>query len=277
MYRIDWEALNALPAPQRLKVLSEIIASVQRVCSAERDRIIRQLVDEYGSQKAAAAALGITPARVNQIMKEKPVKIIECTKPAELYRRYPGQTSPQNCYIELDLRNRTLLADYDSEVGGAVPISVYHGFERRYPIPVLTSAAANDLMQQIRPLAERILSDWEEEWDGNNMKAVLGDDAQAAEAEIENTLGVDSSEPNAGFDDSELVTAWGVDGAISGSEVEDYGITADTSDERLEEIAEDIRTQLADCSPSGEAIVDDEVLQYLVRERDELAEADEDE
>jgi hypothetical protein len=44
-------------------------------------------------------------------------------------------------------------------------------------------------MRQIAPLADRILADWEEMWNGNNHVAVLGDDAQAAEEEISAEIG----------------------------------------------------------------------------------------
>ncbi|CAM5503190.1 MULTISPECIES: helix-turn-helix domain-containing protein [Streptomyces] len=193
------------------------------------------------------------------------VRIIECTYTDELHRHYDGQTEAQDAYIELDLREGTLLASYNAEIGNAIPFTVHHGFERRYGIPTLTGDAADRAMEEIRPLAERILADWEEHWDGNNMVARLGEDAQAAEEEIEEKLG--------DFDESDMVTEWDIDGATNGCEVDVYGITADTTDERLDEIEATIIKDLVDVSAS-DVVVCHGLDTYLRDVRDELAEED---
>ena len=209
------------------------------------------------------------------------VRIIECTEPTELYRRYDNEFQAQPAYIELDLRNGTLLADWDAEVGNAVPAAVHHGFERRYPIPVLTGDAANRTMTELAPLAERIVADWQEEWDGNNSVAVLGPDARAAEEEIREKLGCDLSygtidADTQGFDPSDLVAQWDIDGATNGAEATEYGITADTSDERLDEIEAEITKDLASVSDSNVAVVHG-LGDYLRQVRDEQANEDPDE
>ncbi|MFJ3576045.1 hypothetical protein [Streptomyces rubiginosohelvolus] len=132
------------------------------------------------------------------------VKITRCTEPDELYRRYNGQSKPQATYIELDLHQESLLADYDAEVGSGSPAAVRHGFERRYAIPVLTGEAANRVMEEISPLAARV---------------------------------------------------WDIDGATNGHEAEEHGITAETSDERLDEIAAKITQDFAGCGESPVAVV----------------------
>ena len=200
--------------------------------------------------------------------------IIECTSPAELFRQYHGQSEPQPAYIELDLKNETLLADYDSEIGSGSPASVHYGFDRRYRIPLLTGKAANALMERLRPLAERILADWEEIWDGNNMVARLGEDALAAEEAIEEILG-DGDEDD--WDSASLIAVWGLDGATNGSEAEEYEITATTTDERLAEIAAEIRSDLAACSGDGDdaVVVVEDLDEYLTELRDN-ANTDED-
>ncbi|WP_371099897.1 hypothetical protein [Streptomyces sp. PU_AKi4] len=207
------------------------------------------------------------------------VRIIKCTDPAELFRHYDGQTEPQPAYIELDTQNGTLLATYNSEIGNAVPFTVYHGLDRRYGIPILTADAANRVMEEIAPLADRVIAGTTVEWDGNNNVAILDEDAQAAEEEIEKLLGLPSQEygwgdePNQGFDDSDLVGVWDIDGATNGSEVDDYDITADTTDARLEEIEQEILSDLAVCNGSTVAVchgLDD----YLKELRDELADED---
>lgn len=204
------------------------------------------------------------------------VTILDCTNPTELHCHYDGQSEPQGVYIELGLRDGTLLADYDSEVGSGHPFSVHYGFDRRYGIPVLTADAANRVMREIGPLAARILADWDEEWDGNNMVARLGEDAAAAEEEIEALLGEDP----AGWADKDLVGLWDIDGAVNGHEAEEHGITAQTSDERLEEIERKILAGLAGVSENPVAVCHG-LDTYLRGLRDKLiaeaADEDEDE
>jgi transcriptional regulator with XRE-family HTH domain len=207
------------------------------------------------------------------------VRIIECTDPTELYRHYDGQHEPQDAYIELDTQNETLSATYNGEIGNAIPFTVYHGLDRRYGIPILTADAANRAMHEIAPLADRVIAGTTVEWDGNNNVAVLDEDAQAAEAEIEKLLGLPSQdhgyghELNQGFADSDLVGVWDLDGATNGSEVDDYGITADTTDARLEEIEAEILSDLAVCNGSTVAVCHG-LADYLKQLRDDLAEED---
>lgn len=206
------------------------------------------------------------------------VRVIECINSAELHRHYGGQSEAQPAYIELGLRDGVLFASYDAEIGGAKPFSVRHGFNRRYDIPVLTGEAANRFMGEIVPLAERILADWEEIWDGNNMVARLGMDALAADEEIQTRLGLPTdgndyrTEPNQGFGDSDLVIEWDIGAAVNGCEVDEYDITADTMDERLDEIGRQILSDLADCGPAG-ATVCHGLEEHLRGLRDELSQA----
>ncbi|MEU6680949.1 hypothetical protein [Streptomyces sp. NPDC046925] len=206
------------------------------------------------------------------------VQIIRCTEPTELYRHYDGQSEPQPAYIELDTQHGTLLADYDSEVGGAVPFSVHHGLERRYGIPILTADAANRVMQEIAPLAERIIAGTEAKWDGSNTVAVLDEDAGAAEEELKEQLGCNIGygglgEDSQGFPESDLVAVWDTDGATNGSEVDDYAITGATTNERLDEIEAQILADLAGCGDSPVAACDG-LGAYLRSLRDDLAQSD---
>ncbi|MFE9769496.1 helix-turn-helix domain-containing protein [Streptomyces sp. NPDC005808] len=213
------------------------------------------------------------------------IRIIDCTDALELYRHYDGQTEGQPAYIELDLREGTLLADYNGEIGNAVPGTVHHGIERRYSIPTLTGDAANRVMKELAPLAERILADWEEKWNGNNNVAVLGEDALAAEEEIEDRLGCnlgygDLDADTQGFEDIDIVQEWNVDGATNGDEADEYGITADTTDGRLDEIAAEITRDMAACAgrtegdPRVPVAVVHGLNEYLCDLRNELAEED---
>jgi len=115
---------------------------------------------------------------------ETKITVIELKGKFQLACQYPNQYNPQPCYIELDLRNETLTADYNGEIGNAVPFSVWHGHEQRYPIPCMVAVAANALLAEIAPLAERVLAGYECVWDGNNHVANFTDDAQEADNEI---------------------------------------------------------------------------------------------
>jgi transcriptional regulator with XRE-family HTH domain len=207
------------------------------------------------------------------------VRIIECTDPTELYRHYNGETEPQPAYIELDTQAGTLHASYNAEIGTAVPETVHHGLDRRYGIPLLTADAANRVMEEIAPLAERIVAGTEAVWNGESTVAELDEDAMAAEEEIEGLLGLPSlnggyfSDSSQGFPDKDLIGVWDLGGTVNGQEASEYDITADTTDARLDEIAQAILDDLQKCGEHPVAVcpgLDD----YLKELRDGLADED---
>lgn len=109
-------------------------------------------------------------------------------EPARLLTIYPRQQTPQRTYIELDCTDGRLTADWDGEIGNAVPIDVYQGHTRRYSIPLFGQRTINALLDEIAPLAQRVLDGYDSEWDGSNNVATLSDDALAAESEIERII-----------------------------------------------------------------------------------------
>lgn len=187
------------------------------------------------------------------------------SKPAQLYHRYSGEFDPQPCYIALGLREERLWADYNANVGGAVPMDAWHGFERRYSIPCLTATAANALLREIAPYAERVLAGYDSHWDGHRYVAVLDEEAHLAEEAIEllcEAAGADGED--------EVREPW---------EAEDYfandplnWITAETSDEEL--LA---RTQQEEnlAEQNGERV--DGIFDYLVELRNAARAAAEEE
>ncbi|MGW3491512.1 hypothetical protein [Streptomyces sp. NPDC001054] len=191
-----------------------------------------------------------------------------CTSPTELFHQYAGQSEAQPAYIELGLKDGILLADYEGEIGRAVPFSVFHGFDVRWSVPVLTGAAANRVLEQVAPLARRMLADWEEVWNGNNMVARLGEDARAAHEEIRDVL--DSAS-------EDVVEEWDVDAAVNGDEISEFGITAQTTDERLREIEKKILADLADCSVAKDPVVVCAGLDAYLEELRERAREEDDE
>ena len=76
---------------------------------------------------------------------------------APLYHVYPQQLYPQSAFISLD-ESGTVSADYDGEIGNAVPMNVWHGRTMRFAIPCdLSGDAIIDLVNEARPLDR----DWE--------------------------------------------------------------------------------------------------------------------
>lgn len=194
------------------------------------------------------------------------VDIIECSTPTELFKQYPDELAPQPVYIELDLRDGRMLAEHQGEIGGGVPIGVHHGFRRRYDIPTVTGEAANRLMHKLAPLADRVLADWHEHWDGSNHVPVLGEDASDAEEGIGDLTALE------GFAERDVVACWELDGALNGEETAEYGITGNTNNERLQEIADDITDVLASNSLNSSGIaVCPGLTEYLEMLRDGLA------
>lgn len=196
------------------------------------------------------------------------IVVIACDAPDELHCHYQGQYGRQGAFVALDLVRRRLYASYDAEIGGAVPMDVYHGQTRRYPIPVLTAAAANRLLGEIGPLAQRVMADWENEWDGSNHRARLGEDARKAEDEIgqltdpgrfdmQDLVAEDAAEDWMQYgDDAELVA--------------EHGITPATTDARLDEIAGKIAVEEATQGGYGYTVITG-LGQYLRDLRDKLA------
>jgi hypothetical protein len=110
--------------------------------------------------------------------------ITETKSEDALYKRYPGQQSPQSCYLILDPSHRKLCCDYDGEIGNAVPMDVYHGLRLRWHIPLLTGSAADRLMRDVAPLAARVCAGYTREWDGHNHVGCYTADAQEAITKI---------------------------------------------------------------------------------------------
>lgn len=105
---------------------------------------------------------------------------------SEYRHKYPTQAEHQGAFFALDEESSEVYADWNGEIGNAIPFSVYHGRDRRYHFsPRLKISEVNKLGRAILPLLERVRAGMSVEWDGNNERAYLDDDAIAAELEIE--------------------------------------------------------------------------------------------
>jgi hypothetical protein len=152
-----------------------------------------------------------------------------------LHQHYPAQTSPQGCYVELDCDAGVMRADWNAEIGTAVPMHVWHNRILRWDIAALRPSAADELLAKIKPLAVRIVAGYSCEWDGNNMAGSFDDDATEATDEVEMLC----SETH--DDDLGRLHVWDADEWMSGmgdaeAQADELDITARTTDEALEAI-----------------------------------------
>lgn len=191
------------------------------------------------------------------------INIIDITEPDELFCWYDGQTEPQGCQISLDLETGNMTAGinpYTHESG--LPPEIAYGYLRRWPIPMLTAEGANRLMAEIKPLAQRVCDDWHEETDWqHNGWVVLGADAEAA------TQAIDEACRSWDEEEEYLIAVHGV----VGLEADGYKITATTTDERLEQYADELTAEAAEAAPSGVAVYPG-LLDYYIQLRNERRE-----
>lgn len=193
------------------------------------------------------------------------IQIVKAERDDELFFEMESGAAPT--YLEVDLPGREVSVGY--QVGSGTPGRVWHGYTRRYDIPLLTADAVNRLMEKIAPLAEQMCDDWSEEIGrGGRAEAVLGADGRAAEDELVATLPGDED-----VDPADLVDVWDAAGLFVGNETEEYGITAETSDEELEQIAEKMLDQVRSSSASG-VVVAPGLTEYLRDLRAEMIEQD---
>jgi len=166
-----------------------------------------------------------------------------------LHCHYERQSEAQGVYVELDCENELLHVEYNGEIGNAVPFSVYHGHDQRFGIPLLKTDAINRLLDEIAPLAERVIAGYESVWDGNNYVAKFSSDAQAALEEIEALC----DEAGENSDESNTIAEWNAGdwlknithyrdekgnpckwNFVVSAEIEGFGkISADTTDDEI--------------------------------------------
>lgn len=186
----------------------------------------------------------------------------------ELFRHYRGQTSAQPCHVTLDCRSSKLGAEYNPEIGNAVPGAVYHGHVQAWSIPCLRESAANALLEEIEPLAARVVAGYSSEWNGSNHVASFDDDAQEAIEAIEAICdAADVSDGVRAWDAGDWLTASG----NTRREVvrSQLGITAETTDEELAAIETRVEAEAVE---TGEADVLTGTRRYLESLRDEARE-----
>ena len=147
-----------------------------------------------------------------------------------LYTQYGGQTSAQPAHISLDVRTGDLKAETNYEIGTAVPFDVWHGVIQRYGINnELTYTEINELMDELAPLAQRVIDGAEVGYNTQaNLTASFSDDAQEAIESIEDKC-EDIETTSGGVWQAEQWFA-----QVSAEEA--YGLTAKTTESELKTI-----------------------------------------
>lgn len=96
-----------------------------------------------------------------------------------LYHKYQGQFNAQPAYIELDCRDGELMADWNGEIGNAIPFYYFHGLAVRWSVSsTISGASLKTILSDADFLAEcqAILDGFEEVWDGSNHVGRYADD-----------------------------------------------------------------------------------------------------
>jgi len=153
-------------------------------------------------------------------------------KGSELYCKYPRQTSPQPCYIELDCATGRFSASYNADVGNGHPMEVHNGIKQRWAISALKADAANALLQDMAEKAQIICDGFCIVWDGHNHVADFTQEAQDAIDFIQDEIYSEVQDENA------QIQVWDAAdwfASIGGEALQckDLGITATMADNEL--------------------------------------------
>jgi len=159
---------------------------------------------------------------------------------APLYHKYPGQFEEQPAFVEMD-EDGVVRADWNGEIGNAIPFSVYHGVQMRWSIsPLISGAVLDELLtegSELRLLLADVHAGHTVEWDGSNHVGRLTDSAKDASILAEWHLDAVAANPD------NLAQVWdaadylqAVEHVTSGGIAigDDWLVTAETSEEALE-------------------------------------------
>lgn len=188
-------------------------------------------------------------------------KIIDSVE--QLHCKYQRQTVPQPIHVELDCAAGTLTAAYDPEIGGGMPLAVYHGHTIRWPIGLLTTDGINRLLTDLAEDAQAVLDGYESRWDGSNHVAAYNTAANDAryyiERRCEKTLGADAKDRLSVYDASD----WYSTGDTPLGWAAEWEITPATTDDELEALEHRLRAEAR-----GDGVVLEDVRAFLVECRE---------
>lgn len=184
---------------------------------------------------------------------------------AEFYRFDPTSNVGKlmRAFLELDLGTRRLRIATACETAPK-PMRVHHGIVSRYPVDPKTDAVELVTMVNrgdLDDLFERIMAGASVEWDGRNYAATLTGDAAEAELELAERL-QEFGEAHA------VQEPWRAESWFQDVTAAELGITAETTDAELREIA-----QAEETAAARDGVTLMETMNYLEQVRDNLSRA----
>jgi len=120
----------------------------------------------------------------NPIYLPDPEILLEENPPA--FRWYPGQSKPQEGYMELTQDGKVRVGS-NGEIGNAVPFDVWHKRTLRWTIPATIRAEAIiEFLERddIQALLARVYDGHHVEWNGSNDVGTLSPEAERASEEL---------------------------------------------------------------------------------------------
>lgn len=189
------------------------------------------------------------------------------------YRRH-GEHRPQPVVLELDPGAKTLTVRVDHNDRNTTSFAVYHGRVAHWEVPALTRSAAEELLEDVLPLAERAVAGYSTRWNGHNRVGEYEGDAADAMDEISELL------ERRDWHESDTVQVW--DAAdylapIRREAAELLGITAQSTDADLERVEEELRAEARPALLEGVMPALEAIRERLQDEAAEAAEAAEEE
>jgi hypothetical protein len=189
------------------------------------------------------------------------------------YRRH-GEHRPQPVVLELDPEERTLTVRVDHNDRHTTSFAVYHGRVAHWEVPALTQSAAEELLEDVLPLAERAVAGYDTRWNGSNRIGHYEGDGADAMDEISELL------ERRHWHEDDAVQVW--DAAdylapIRREAAELLGITAESTDADLERVEEELRAEARPALLEGVMEALEAIRERLQDEAAEAAEAAEEE
>lgn len=197
------------------------------------------------------------------------MKVESIEKFDELYYRFTERSAPQPGHVVLDPENSVLWVQCDLTAGpgGRAPLEAMGGQRRRYPLweeAPPTGRAANALLEQLAPLATRMVAGWRVERRQGIRVGVLDEDAERAEEELEEEV----SRISSSWQEEDLVASLEAGQWFESSPPE---VKTTSSDEELVALRDQFEGEALE-----KGIILEGVLRFLQELRKELRQNDED-
>lgn len=200
-------------------------------------------------------------------MSDTEVKVEKLIETTQLHCHHNGQVVQQPCYVTFNCVNGELTAEYDPNIdGGHTTVSEVRCLSKGWPIPCLTMDAANRLLDEIAPLAQRVLDGADTEWSRwqNAYVGVYSDDAKLAEEEIAKLCSETEDLSTLSTGDTDY---WFIDG--SEEALRDLGLDLDSDEQQIIEAAQSVAREAIEY---GMVFDVDVVEAFLTAAQEELRE-----